>query len=141
VSKSFADGYPGKFFMKGWRSPLEWAIFSRDNKCLLMLPYPEEPSSCALGVELQLHLTVPKASASNPTTIGIRVDDGPIEDFRLSTDDAILTVQISTETSKFRGVSLVEFHLDDAIVCGESDQPLGNMAMGVRRFRYRILSR
>ena len=45
VSESFADGYPGKFFLKGWGSPREWAIFSRDDKCILMLPHPEEPPS------------------------------------------------------------------------------------------------
>ena len=91
-------------------------------------------------MELQIDLAVPKASASRPTTIGIRVDDGTINDFHVSTDDVILTVQISTELSKFRGVSLLEFHVDHAIVYGESDRSLGKMAMGVKRFRYRVLS-
>jgi SAM-dependent methyltransferase len=140
ISNNFADGYPGKFFLSGWRSPLEWAIFNRDERCLLMLPYPEELSPGPQRVELQLHLAVPSASASNPTAIGIRVDDRPIENFRLSAEDAIVTLQISTEFSKFRGVSLVEFHLDDSIVGGGADAPIGNLGMGVRRFRYRTLS-
>jgi SAM-dependent methyltransferase len=139
VSESFADGYPGKFFLKGWGSPQEWAIFSRDDKCILMLLHPEDPYSGHPRIELQLHLAVPKATASNPTTIGIRVDDGAIENFCVSTDDVILTVQISTQSSKFRGVSLVEFLVDEAFVYGASDRSLGKMAMGVKRFRSRLM--
>jgi SAM-dependent methyltransferase len=139
VSESFADGYPSKFFLTGWGSPLEWVIWSRESKCVLMLPYPEEPSRCP-RIELQLHLAVPRASASSPMTIGICVDDGPIENFRLSTDDTILTVQVPTESARFRGVSLVEFHLDDAIFYGESDRTLESRVMGVKRFRYRSLN-
>ena len=99
-----------------------------------------QPPSRGLRLELQLHLAIPKANPSNPTTIGIRANDGSIENFRLSTDDAILTVQLSTDLSKFRGVSFVELLLDDAIVHGESERPHGNMAIGVRQFRYRVLS-
>ncbi len=139
VSESFADGYPSKFFLTGWGSPLEWVIWSRESKCVLMLPYPEEPSRC-LRIELQLHLAVPRASATSPMTIGICVDDGPIQNFRLSTDDTILTVQIPTESARFRGVSLVEFHLDDAISYRESDRFLESRVMGVKRFRYRSLN-
>ncbi len=139
VSESFADGYLGKFFLKGWGSPQEWAIFSRDDKCILMLLHPEDPYSGHPRIELQLHLAVPKATASNPTTIGIRVDDGAIENFCVSTDDVILTVQISTQSSKFRGVSLVEFLVDEAFVYGASDRSLGKMAMGVKRFRSRLM--
>ena len=140
VSDSFADGYSSKFFLSGWRSPLEWVIWSRESKCVLMLPYSAEPASPGRRLDLQLHLAIPKASASNPKTIGIRVDDGPIENFRVSKNDIILTVQTPTESARFRGVSLVEFHLDDAIFYGETDRLLGSMVMGVRRFRYRLLS-
>ena len=140
VSDSFADGYPSKFFMTGWRDPLDWVIWSRESKCVLMLPYPAEPSSPDRRLELQLDLAIPKASASNPKTIGICVDGGARANFRVSTNDTILTVQASTESAQFRGVSLVEFHLDDAIFHGEGDRLLGSMVMGVQRFRYRLLS-
>ncbi len=140
VSDSFADGYSSNFFLSGWRSPLEWVIWSRESKCVLMLPYSAEPASLGRRLDLQLHLAIPKASASNPKTIGIRVDDGPLENFRVSNNDIILTVQAPTESARFRGVSLVEFHLDDAIFYGETDRLLGSMVMGVRRFRYRLLS-
>ena len=38
ISNLFAEGYPTKFFMRGWHSALDWVIWSRENKCLLMLP-------------------------------------------------------------------------------------------------------
>ena len=97
ISNLFAEGYPTKFFMRGWHSALDWVIWSRENKCLLMLPFDEEQASRGHRLELQLHLALPQTSASNPTTIGVRVNDGPIEDFHLSTDDEILTVLSSTE--------------------------------------------
>ena len=111
ISSHFAEGYPTKFFVRGWRSALDGVIWSRENTCLLMLPFDEEQSSRANRLELQLHLALPQTSASNPVTIGVRINDGPIENFHLSTDDEILTVLSSTEGSKFRAVSLVEFHL------------------------------
>ena len=140
ISNHFAEGYPTKFFMRGWRSASDWVIWSRENKCLLMLPFDEEQFSRGRRLELQLHLALPQTSASNPTTIGVRVNDGPIENFHLSTDDEILTVRSPTNASKFRGVSLVEFHLDAAISAGESERLPGSMEMGVKRFRYRVLS-
>jgi hypothetical protein len=140
ISNLFAEGYPTKFFMRGWHSALDWVIWSRENKCLLMLPYDPEQPSRSLNLELQLHLALPRTSASNPTTIGVRVDDGPIENFHLSTDDQILTVLSPTNASKFRGVSLVEFHLGAEISAGESERLHGSMGMGVKRFRYRVLS-
>ena len=140
ISNLFAEGYPTKFFMRGWHSALDWVIWSRENKCLLMLPFDEEQSSGGHRLELQLHLALPRTSASNPTTIGVRVNDGPIENFHLSTDDEILTVLSSTNASKFRGVSLVEFHLGAEISAGESERLHGSMGMGVKRFRYRVLS-
>jgi hypothetical protein len=80
----------------------------------------EEQPSRGHRLELQLHLALPQTSVSNPTTIGVRVNDGPIENFHLSTDDEILTVLSSTDASKFRGISLVEFHLGAEISAGES---------------------
>jgi SAM-dependent methyltransferase len=139
ISNRFAEGYPTKFFMSGWHSALHYVIWSRGSKCLLMLPLPEE--SRDHSVELQLHLTLPDTSASNPTTIGVRVNDGPIENFHLSTDDEILNVLFSTNSAKFRGVSLVELHPGVQIGDRESEGRRGNLAMGVRRFRYRLLSR
>ena len=140
ISNLFAEGYATKFFMRGWHSALDWVIWSRENKCLLMLPFDEEQPSRGDRLELQLHLALPRTSASNPTTIGVRVNDGPIENFHLSTDDEILTVLSSTSASKFRGVSLVELHLGAEIRAGESERLHGSMGMGVKRFRYRILS-
>jgi SAM-dependent methyltransferase len=140
ISNFFAEGYPTKFFMRGWHGALDWVIWSRENKCLLMLPFDEEQPPGGGSLELQLHLALPRTSASNPTTIGVRVNDGPIEDFHLSTDDEILTVQSSTSASKFRGVSLVELHLGAEISAGESERLHGSMGMGVKRFRYRVLS-
>ena len=140
ISNLFAEGYPTKFFMRGWHRALDWVIWSRENKCLLMLPFDEEPPSGGQGLELQLHLALPRASASNPTAIGVRINDGPIENFVLSTDDEILTIRSSTAGSKFRGVSLVELHLGAEISAGESERLHGSMGMGVKRFRYRVLS-
>ena len=55
-----------RFFLSGWRSPLEWVIWTRESKCVLMLPYSAEPASPGRRLDLQLHLAIPKASASNP---------------------------------------------------------------------------
>ena len=140
ISNLFAEGYPTKFFMRGWHSALDWVIWSRESKCLLMLPFDEEQPSRGHRLELQLHLALPQTSASSPTTIGVRVNDGPIENFHLSTDDAILTVLSSTDASKFRGISVVEFHLGAEISPGKSKRLPGSMGMGVKRFRYRVLS-
>lgn len=139
VSNLFAEGYPTKFFIRGWRAALDWVIWSRDNKCLLMLPFDEEQASRGHGLELQLHLALPETSASNPAAIGVRINDGPVEYFVLSSDDEFLTLRSSTEGSKFRGVALVEFELGAAITAGESDELRRPAAMGVKRFRYRIL--
>jgi hypothetical protein len=111
ISNRFAEGYTTRFFMSGWHPALRYVIWSRENKCRLMLPLPAEQAARDYVVELQLHVTLPETSALKPTTIGVRVDDGPVANFRLSTDDEILKVQFSTNSSKFRGVSLVEFHL------------------------------
>jgi len=140
VSNLFAEGYPTKFFMRGWQGALDWVIWSHENKCLLMLPFDEEPPSGAQCLELQLHLALPQTSASNPTAIGVRINDGPIENFVLSTDDEFLTIRSSTDGSKFRGVALVEFHLGAEISAGESERLHGSRGMGVKRFRYRVLS-
>ena len=59
-------------------------IWSRDHKSLLMLPLPEEQSLGGHHVELQLHVAVPEASEANLATIGLRVDDGSVENFSLS---------------------------------------------------------
>jgi Glycosyltransferase family 9 (heptosyltransferase) len=139
ISSHFADGYPTKFFVRGWHSALAWVIWSRENKCLLMLPFDEEKSSRGHDLLLQLHLALPQTSASNPITIGVRVNDGPIEYFHLSTDDEILTVQSSINASRFRGVSLVEFHLG-AETSLERERLHGHLGMGVKRFRYRVSS-
>ena len=140
VLDSFADGYSSKFFLSGWRSPLERVIWSRESKCVLMLPYSAEPASPGRRLDLQLHLAIPKASASNAKTIGIRVDDGPIENFRVSKNDIILTVQTPTEFGK------VSWRVSGRIPPGRCNLPRrdgrlhGSMVMGVRRFRYRFLS-
>jgi hypothetical protein len=98
------------------------------------------PPSGGQGLELQLHLALPRASASNPTAIGVRINDGPIDNFVLSTDDEILTIRSSPDGSKFRGVSLVELHLGAEISAGKSERLHGSTGMGVKRFRYRVLS-
>jgi hypothetical protein len=103
-----------------------------------MLPLPEDQPPGSYGLELQLHLACPETSASNPITIGVRVDDGPIENFRVSTDDGVLTVSGSAVSSRFRGVSLVELHVGAETPDGASER---SKAMGVRRFRYRLVSR
>jgi ADP-heptose:LPS heptosyltransferase len=137
VSNLFADGYPTKFFVRGWSSALDWVIWSRENKCLLILPVDEAPPQG--GLELQLHLTLPQTNASNPASIGVQINDGPIKNFHLLRDDEILTVT-STDASSFLGISLVKFHLGVANGGAESEQTRGALWMGVRRFRYRLLS-
>lgn len=132
VSNGFAEGYATKFFISGWDSALDWVIWSRENS-VLVLPLPEEQSSGVHRLELQLHLTLPETSAANPMTIGVRVDDGPTENFRLSTDDEILTVLAPTDSSRFRGLSQVELRLGGA----KGERADFGMRMGVRRFRYR----
>jgi ADP-heptose:LPS heptosyltransferase len=142
ISGDFADVYAGRFFIRGWHDASESVIWSREteDKCILMAPYPEGSSSRGDVVELQIHLAVPEASASNPRTIGVSVDDGPIENYDLSADDTILTVPISTGSSRFRGVSLVAFHLCGEAGDGKSERPRGFMRIGVKRFRYRLLN-
>ena len=117
-------------------------IWSREteDKCLFIAPYPVERSSPAEVVQLEIHLAVQEASASNPRTIRVLVDDGPIENFRLATDDTILTIPISTGSSRFRGVALIEFQLGDKTGDGESELLRGNVRIGVKRFRYRFVS-
>jgi hypothetical protein len=139
ISNRFAEGYSTKFFLSGWHGALDWVIWDRDDKCVLMLPYPAEQSSCDHAIELQLHLALPGASAANPITIGVRVNDGPVENFNLSTDDEILTVLMSTALSKFRGASLIEFHLGAERSPRGDERPGVDMRMGVRRLRYRGL--
>ena len=136
ISKSFANGYVTKFFIRGWEDATDSVIWSKGKESLLILPLPELPSR-GHAIELQLHLAVPETSASNPTIIGVRVEDEVIENLHLSTDDTILTVPISTKSSWFRGVSLVEFHLGGETGDGESH---GFVRMGVKRFRYRVLN-
>jgi ADP-heptose:LPS heptosyltransferase/SAM-dependent methyltransferase len=136
ISKSFANGYTTKFFIRGWEDASDSVIWSKGKKSLLILPLPELPSR-GHTIELQLHLAVPETSASNPTIIAVRVEDEVIENLHLSTDDTILTVPISTKSSWFRGVSRVEFHLGDETGDGESH---GFVRMGVKRFRYRVLN-
>ena len=101
VSNLFAEGYPTKFFIRGWRAALDWVIWSRDNKCLLMLPFDEEQASRGHGLELQLHLALPETSASNPAAIGVRINDGPVENFVLSSDDEFLTLRSSPRGQSF----------------------------------------
>jgi SAM-dependent methyltransferase len=137
ISNTFAEGYTARFFTSGWHPALHYVIWSRENKCHLVLPLPAEQSARDHDVELQLHLTLPGTSESNPMTVGVRADAGLIENFRLTTDDEILRVRFSTNSSKFRGVSLVEFRLSAEAEGGTERD--ANMAMGVRRFRYRLL--
>ena len=139
ISNLFAEGYPTKFFMRGWHAALDWVIWGREDKCLLMLPFDEEQSSRGNRLELQLHLALPKTSEANPAEIGVRIDDWPIENFRLSTDDEILTIRSPIDASKFRGVSLVEFDLRAKATGEQCDRLPGTVAMGVKRFRYRLL--
>ena len=140
ISNLFADGYPAKFFTSGWDSASDWVIWSRDDKCLLVLPFDQNQPSRGHDLELQLHLALPETSPTNPVTIGVRVDDGLIENFHLSTDDGIVTVQASTASSRFRGVSVVELHLGGEVGDGENERWRRKRAMGVRRFRYRLLN-
>ena len=91
-----------------------------------MLPLPEEPSSGGNRVELQLHVAVPEASEANPATVGLCLDEGPIQNFRLSRNDAILTV-ISANASKFRGVSVVEIRFDAERGREEGDEPRASL--------------
>ena len=136
IPKSSAEAYVSNFFIKGWHEPSDSVIWSRDDTCYLMLPLPEKPASGDDRLELQLHVAIPEASEANPTTIRVRVDDGPIENFRLSSSNAILTV-MSTNASKFRGVSMAEIHFDAGEEC---DEPRGSMRAGVFKFRYRVLT-
>ena len=100
-------GYATKFFINGWHTPTDSVIWSRDHKSLLMLPLPEEQSLGGHRVELQLHVAVPEASerASRPSDFVSTTGRSRISACRAS--NAILTVR-SANTSKFRGVSLIE---------------------------------
>ena len=136
IPKSSAEAYVSKFFIKGWHKPSDSVIWSRDDLCFLMLPLPEEPSSGGGRVELQLHVAVPEASEANPATIKLRIDDGPVENFGLSSSNAILTV-MTAKASKFGGASLVEIHFGTG---GECYEPRRSMRAGVFKFRYRVLT-
>jgi hypothetical protein len=140
VSNLFAEGYPTKFFLSGWDAAQDWVIWSREEKCRLMLPLSVEQPAPGQRLELQLHLACPETSASNPITIGVRVDDGPIDNFRISTDDGILKILAPADSSRFRGLSLVEFHVSAETHNGAAEQLRVGRAMGVRRFRYRLVS-
>jgi SAM-dependent methyltransferase len=139
IAKGSAEVYATKFFIKGWHAPTDSVIWSRDDKCLLMLPLPERESLGGHRVELQLHVAVPEASEANPATIGLCVDDGPIENFRLSNDGAILTVT-SANGSKRRGVSLAEIHFEAKTGSEEGDESRASLRTGVVKFRYRVLT-
>jgi ADP-heptose:LPS heptosyltransferase len=138
ISNDFADAYLSKFFIRGWHQASESVIWSREteDKCVLMAPYPGQQASRGESLELQLHLTIPEASASSPRTIGVRVDDGPVDNISLATDDMILTIPIATDSSRFRGVSLIEFHFGGEIGDRESERPHDLVRIGVKRFRY-----
>jgi Glycosyltransferase family 9 (heptosyltransferase) len=138
IAKSSAEVYAIKFFIKGWHTPTDSVIWSRDEKCLLMLPLPEEQSLGDHRVELQLHVAVPEASEANPASIGLRVDDGPVENFILSSSGAILKVR-SANASKFRGVSLVEIRFGAGTGRKEGDESSASLRTGVLKFRYRVL--
>ena len=138
IPKNSAEVYPGIFFIKGWHEPSDSVIWSRGERCFLMLPLPEDQSPPGNRLELQLHVAVPEASAANPATVGLRVDEGPIENYRLSSSDAILTV-ISANASKFRGVSLVEIRFDAERGREEGDEARPSLRAGVFKFRYRVL--
>jgi hypothetical protein len=58
-------------------------------------------------VELQLHVAVPEVSEASLATIGLRVATGRSRISARRASNAILTVR-SANTSKFRGVSLIE---------------------------------
>jgi Glycosyltransferase family 9 (heptosyltransferase) len=137
IAKSSADLYATKFFIKGWHIPTDSVIWSRDDKCLLMLPLPVEQSLGDHRVELQLHVAVPEASEANPVSIGLRVDDGPMDNFLLSSSDAILTVR-SANASRFRGVSLAEIHFGAETDREEGDESRASLRTGVLKFRYRV---
>jgi ADP-heptose:LPS heptosyltransferase len=141
ISNHFADVYLSKFFIRGWHQASESVIWSREteDKCVIMMPYPEQQASRGQILELQLHLTIPEAGISSARTIGVRVDDGPVDNIRLATDDAVLTISIATASSRFRGVSLIELHLGDEI--GDRESERHPMRIGVKRFRYGPLHR
>jgi ADP-heptose:LPS heptosyltransferase len=136
ISGNFANIYAGKFFIRGWHDVSDSVIWSGGNKCLLLLPLPAEPSSRGHDIEVALHVALPDTSASNPTAIGVRIDEGPTKIFHLIGQDAILTVLASTESSKYRGVSLVELEMSAT----ERGRPNGSAMMGITRFRYRVLT-
>jgi hypothetical protein len=138
IPKSSAEVYASKFFVKGWHKPSDSVIWSRDHPCFLMLPLPEDQSSRGNRLELQLHVAVPEAGAANPATVGLRVDEGPIENFCLSSSDAILTV-ISAKASKLRGVSMAEIRFG-AERGEEGDEAPASLRTGVFKFRYRVLT-
>jgi hypothetical protein len=102
----FAEGYTTRFFMSGWHPALHYVIWSRENKCRLILPLPSEQAARDHVVELQLHVTLPETSASKPTTIGVRVDDGPVENFRLSPGRAGLRRPRRWPTPRWQGPHL-----------------------------------
>ena len=140
IPKNSAEVYPGKFFIKGWHKPSDSVIWSRDDRCFLMLPLPEDQFPPGNRLELQVHVAVPEAGGANPVTVGLRIDEGPIENFHLSSSDAILSV-VSTEASKFRGVSVVEIRFDAEHGREEGDGArASSMRTGVFKFRYRVLT-
>ena len=135
ISSNFADLYAGKFFIRGWHDASDSVIWSRGNRGFLLLPLPEETSSRGHDIEVQIHVALPEASVSSPTAIGLRIDEGPTRTFHLTSDDAILTVLGSTQSSKYRGASLVE--LESSAERGQADS---RAMIGIYRFRYRVLS-
>ena len=68
------------------------------------------------------------------------MNDGPIENFRLSSNYQISTIRMSTGASEVSRNSLVEFRLGPELG-SETSRSDNRIRMGVRRFRYRSLSR
>ena len=60
ISNHFAEGYPTKFFMRGWQSASDWVIWSRENNAFSCCRSTRNSPRGGSGLELQLHLALPE---------------------------------------------------------------------------------
>ena len=142
VSDIFGDGYSRRFFLTGWHPAEDWGIWGRDQKCILMLPVPTEPNSQDRRLQLEMEAELPLADAFSPRTIRLGVSDGPFASFQIAKTTETIAATILLEKVIYRGVVQVEIHVDRTVCPKASGLSPDDrdLALGIRRFRYRVLS-
>jgi hypothetical protein len=142
VSETFGNGYSQRFFLSGWHAAEDWGIWSRDQKCILMLPVPTETNSQGRRLQLEIEAVFPLADESSPRTIRLRVNEGPFASFQITKTTETISATMLLDCAILRGVVPLELHLDRTVrpKANRLSPDERDLGLGVRRFRYRVLS-